>query len=110
MANFYGYREINHHDEETMAFSILVCIKAVPDMSSGQKLVVEGDRIAQADIEWCMNSYDACALEAALAIKDAQSPNHRGRHFGRTGIRPAGHPAGHGHGRRCRNPSAPGKR
>ncbi|WP_319524616.1 hypothetical protein [uncultured Desulfosarcina sp.] len=55
-----------------MAFSILVCIKAVPDLSSGQKLVVEGDRIAQADIEWCMNSYDACSLEAALAIKDAE--------------------------------------
>ncbi|BBO74676.1 electron transfer flavoprotein subunit beta [Desulfosarcina widdelii] len=54
-----------------MAFSILVCIKAVPDMSSGQKLVVDGNRIVQADIAWCMNSYDACALEAALAIKDA---------------------------------------
>jgi electron transfer flavoprotein beta subunit len=71
MANFYGYREINHHEEETMAFSILVCIKAVADLSSGQKLVVEGDRIALSDIDWCMNSYDACALEAALAIKDA---------------------------------------
>jgi electron transfer flavoprotein beta subunit len=55
-----------------MAFSILVCIKAVPDMSSGQKLVVNGDRIALSDIDCCMNSYDACALEAALAIKDAQ--------------------------------------
>ena len=54
-----------------MAFSILVCIKAVADLSSGQKLVVEGDRIALSDIDWCMNSYDACALEAALAIKDA---------------------------------------
>jgi electron transfer flavoprotein beta subunit len=71
MANFYGYMEINHRSEETMAFSILVCIKAVPDLSSGQKLLVEGDRIAQADIAWCMNSYDACALEAALAIKNA---------------------------------------
>lgn len=55
-----------------MAFSILVCIKTVPDMSSGQKLVVDGDRIVQADTAWCMNSYDGCALEAALAIKDAQ--------------------------------------
>ena len=55
-----------------MAFSILVCIKAVPDLSSGQKLVVDGGRIALSDIDWCMNSYDACALEAALAIKDAQ--------------------------------------
>lgn len=54
-----------------MAFSILVCIKAVPDLSSGQKLVVDDDRIVQADIAWCMNSYDACALEAALTIKDA---------------------------------------
>lgn len=72
MANFYGYRETNHRNEETMAFSILVCIKAVPDLSSGQKLTIDDDRIVQADIAWCMNSYDACALEAALAIKDAQ--------------------------------------
>jgi len=55
-----------------MAFSIMVCIKAVPDLSSGPKLAVDGNRIALLDIEWCMNSYDACALEAALAIKDAQ--------------------------------------
>jgi electron transfer flavoprotein beta subunit len=72
MVNFYGYMEANRRSEETMAFSILVCIKAVPDMSSGQQLVADGNRIALSDIAWCMNSYDACALEAALVIKDAQ--------------------------------------
>lgn len=71
MAIFYGYRKTDHRSEETMAFSILVCIKAVPDLTSGQKLAVDGDRIVEADITRCMNSYDACALEAALAIKDA---------------------------------------
>jgi len=55
-----------------MAFSILVCIKAVPDLSSGHKLVVEENRLGLSDIAWCMNSYDACALEAALVFKDTQ--------------------------------------
>ena len=54
-----------------MAFSILVCIKAVPDLASGSELVLKGRWIDEAAIGWCMNHYDAHALEAALAIKDA---------------------------------------
>jgi electron transfer flavoprotein alpha/beta subunit len=54
-----------------MALSILVCIKAVPDMSAGHPRVIDGDKLAQSDIDWCMNGYDACALEAALATREA---------------------------------------
>jgi electron transfer flavoprotein beta subunit len=53
-----------------MAFSILVCIKAVPDLASGGDLTLAGRWIDEAAIGWCMNHYDAHALEAALAIKD----------------------------------------
>ncbi len=54
-----------------MSFSILVCIKAVPDLASGSELVIAGRWIDEAAMAWCMNPYDAHALEAALAIKDA---------------------------------------
>lgn len=54
-----------------MAFSILVCIKAVPDLASGGTLAIAGPWIDETVIGWCMNHYDAYALEAALAIKDA---------------------------------------
>jgi len=54
-----------------MAFSILVCIKAVPDLASGGELTLAGRWIDETAIDWCMNHYDAHALEAALAIKDA---------------------------------------
>jgi electron transfer flavoprotein beta subunit len=54
-----------------MAFSILVCIKAVPDLASGDELTLADRWIDETAIGWCMNHYDAHALEAALAIKDA---------------------------------------
>jgi electron transfer flavoprotein beta subunit len=54
-----------------MAFSILVCIKAVPDLASGGALSIAGPWIDETAIGWCMNHYDAHALEAALAIRDA---------------------------------------
>ncbi|MCB2148235.1 MAG: hypothetical protein KQI81_17295 [Deltaproteobacteria bacterium] len=54
-----------------MAFSILVCIKAVPDLASGGELILAGRWIDETAIGWCMNHYDTHALEAALAIKDA---------------------------------------
>lgn len=54
-----------------MAFSILVCIKAVPDLSSGGALTIAAPWIDERTIGWCMNHYDAHALEAALSIKDA---------------------------------------
>lgn len=54
-----------------MAFSILVCIKAVPDLASGGVLTIAGPWVDETAIDWCMNHYDAHALEAALAIKDA---------------------------------------
>ena len=54
-----------------MAFSILVCIKAVPDLAPGGELPIAGAWIDETAIGWCMNHYDAHALEAALAIKDA---------------------------------------
>lgn len=54
-----------------MAFSILVCIKTVPDLASGGELTPAGRWIDETTIDWCMNHYDAHALEAALAIKDA---------------------------------------
>ena len=57
-----------------MAFTILVCIKSVPDMTSGSTLATDGRWISEADIDWRMNPYDACALEAALAIKDHHDP------------------------------------
>ncbi len=53
-----------------MAFSILVCIKAVPDLAPGGPLAIAGPWIDETAIGWCMNHYDAHALEAALAIKD----------------------------------------
>ena len=54
-----------------MAFSILVCIKAVPDLASGGTLAIAGPWIDETVIGWCMNHYDTYAMEAALAIKDA---------------------------------------
>lgn len=54
-----------------MAFSILVCIKAAPDLTSGGELAIAGRWIDETAMGWCMNHYDAHALEAALAIKDA---------------------------------------
>lgn len=54
-----------------MAFSILVCIKAVPDLVSHGDLTIAGRWIDETAIGWCMNHYDAHALEAALAIRDA---------------------------------------
>lgn len=56
-----------------MAFSILVCIKAVPDLASGGTLTVDGPWIRETEMDWDMNPYDAYALEAALAIKDAHA-------------------------------------
>ncbi len=53
-----------------MAFSILVCIKAVPDLASGGALTIAGPWIDETAIGWCMNHYDAHALEAALVIRD----------------------------------------
>jgi electron transfer flavoprotein beta subunit len=53
-----------------MAFSILVCIKAVPELASGGELALADRWIDETAIDWCMNRYDAHALEAALAIKD----------------------------------------
>jgi len=53
-----------------MAFSVLVCIKAVPDLASGGDLAIMGRWIDESAFGWCMNHYDAHALEAALAIKD----------------------------------------
>jgi electron transfer flavoprotein beta subunit len=58
------------HDEESMPFSILVCIKAVPDLASAGELAIAGRWIDETAVGWCMNHYDAHALEAALAIKD----------------------------------------
>ncbi len=58
-------------DEESMPFSILVCIKAIPDLASGEPMAIAGPWIDETAIGWCMNHYDAHALEAALAIKDA---------------------------------------
>ena len=54
-----------------MAFSILVCIKEIPDLASGGELTLAGRWIDETAIGWCMNHYDAHALEAALTIKDA---------------------------------------
>ena len=54
-----------------MAFSILVCIKAVPGLASGGTLASRNPWIGETAIGWCMNHYDAHALEAALTIKDA---------------------------------------
>ncbi len=54
-----------------MAFSILVCVKAVPDRSTAGTPTADGREIDASDPAWCMNGYDAYALEAALAIKDA---------------------------------------
>ena len=53
-----------------MAFSILVCIKSVPDMSSSCAVTADGRWIDAADLPRCMNPYDVYALEAALTIKD----------------------------------------
>ena len=54
-----------------MAYSILVCIKTVPDLASGGTLAIAGRWIDATAIGWCMNHYDAHALEAALSIRDA---------------------------------------
>lgn len=56
-----------------MSTSILVCIKAVPDLASGEELTVAGGWIDGTDISWCMNHYDAHALEVALTIKDTHA-------------------------------------
>lgn len=53
-----------------MAFSILVCIKAVPDLTAGDQVTVTDGGIDETDATWCMNRYDAHALEMALAIRD----------------------------------------
>lgn len=53
-----------------MAFSILVCIKAVPDLTAGDQVTVTDGRIDETAATWCMNRYDAHALEMALAIRD----------------------------------------
>ncbi len=63
--------EIHPKAYANMGFTILVCIKAVPDILPGAELAV-GDRwIDETGVDWRMNLYDAHALEAALAIKDA---------------------------------------
>ncbi|MGA6924995.1 MAG: electron transfer flavoprotein subunit beta/FixA family protein [Desulfosarcina sp.] len=54
-----------------MPFSILVCVKAVPDLSSGAPLAIDGHWVDQTAMTWCINPYDAYALEAALAIKES---------------------------------------
>lgn len=54
-----------------MAFSILVCVKAVPDQAAVGVPIASGRWIDASNLAWCMNGYDAYALEAALAIKDA---------------------------------------
>jgi len=53
-----------------MSYSILVCIKEVPDPASGDELAIGGRWIDETDLAWGMNLYDAYALEAALAIRD----------------------------------------
>lgn len=53
-----------------MSLSILVCVKAVPDFSEGAALVPEGSWIAEEDLDWQMNPYDAHALEFALTLKE----------------------------------------
>ncbi len=58
-------------DGEFMAFSILVCVKTVPTLTSGSPLVFAGPWVDETAVSWCMNHYDAHALEAALAIRDA---------------------------------------
>jgi electron transfer flavoprotein beta subunit len=60
-------------DKETMSFSILVCIKTVPDPASAGDLAITGRWIDETTLAWCMNHYDAHALEAALSIKDQYS-------------------------------------
>ena len=57
--------------ETIMAFSILVCTKAVPDLTTGEPLTVDGTVIVRKNHLWCLNPYDAHALEAALSIRDA---------------------------------------
>lgn len=54
-----------------MSTAILVCIKAVPDFSSGEELTIAGGWIDETATAWCMNHYDAHALEAALTIREA---------------------------------------
>lgn len=53
-----------------MTFSILVCIKAVADFSSGDEPVLGEHWIDDTDLPRCMNLYDAYALEAALTMRD----------------------------------------
>lgn len=54
-----------------MGLSILVCIKAVPEPTAGDIPLFENRWIDEDGLAWRMNPYDACALEAALSIKDA---------------------------------------
>ena len=53
-----------------MALSILVCIKAVPDLAAGGEWALDGWWRNADGLSWCMNTYDAYALESALTIKD----------------------------------------
>ena len=56
-----------------MSFSILVCIKEVPDTASGDELAIGDHWIDETAVSWCMNLYDTYALEAALGIKDTHA-------------------------------------
>ena len=53
-----------------MGFSILVCIKAVPDLPAGGEWQLDEWWRNAGGLSWRMNAYDAYALEAALSIKD----------------------------------------
>lgn len=55
-----------------MAFSILVCIKVVPEWSATDQPVPQGKWILEEDLAWCVNIYDQYALETALVIKDSE--------------------------------------
>ncbi len=71
-----------------MAFSILVCTKAVPDLSAGETLTVDSTVTVEENQQWCLNPYDAHALEAALSIKDTHDATVDALSVGAQTVRP----------------------
>lgn len=74
--------------EAIMSFSILICTKAVPDLTTGELLTVDGTVIVEENQQWCLNPYDAHALEAALSIKDAHGATVDALSVGPQTVRP----------------------
>jgi electron transfer flavoprotein beta subunit len=51
---------------------IVVCLKQVPDTETRVQIAPEGDRIAEANINWIVSPFDEYAIEEALKIKESK--------------------------------------